>query len=250
MDEATRKRLAEKQGDGGQSKFPKYTVPIINFSGNTGEYRLTPIVDGELSKEAEPIKGSPEVVILKKRSALATKLDDEPSYFSSEFTSPNDVVALFSKGMGRASFVASDKATALRVKYPTLKTKSILYVLYEGAVHKLEVKGASLTNFFEWQDEMKKEDKHSFEVLVALGSAKEKHATSKKTYYVQTFKTKELDTEAGLEEALDEVNAALAAQDKYQAERNVAATAYAPSSPATATEEYPKDDINPDDIPF
>ena len=246
MDEATRQRLADKQGNEGSSKFPKYVVPIINFSGNTGEYRLTPVVDGELSKEAEPIKGSPQIIILKKRSALATKLDDEPSYFSSEFSSPNDSVALFSKSGGRASFVEAAKATELRTKYNTLKTKSVLYVMYEGAVHKMEVKGASLTNFFAWQDEMKKEDKHSFEVSVQLGSAKEKHATSKKTYFVMTFKNEELDSEAGLEEAMDEVTEALKLQDEYQKERN----AQAPSTIASVAPAQAVDEVDADDIPF
>lgn len=259
MNEDLRKRLAEKQGNSGQSQFPKYLVPIINFNGNTGEYRLTPLEDGELAKEAVPLKSPVGIVILKKRSALATKLDDEPSYFSSEFTSPNDSTALFSKNGGRASFVTSAKATELRVKFPNLKTKSILYCLYEGQVHKLEVKGASLTNFFEWQDEMKKEDKHSFEVTVNLGSAKEKHTTSKKTYFVMTFKSVELENFDGMEEAMDEVNAALKLQDEYQATRNAATPSQAAASGMSAeanklwngADETPKaDDINPDDIPF
>ena len=250
MDDSLRQRLADKQGNDGGSKFPKYVVPIINFNGNTGEYRRTPVVDGELAKEAEPLKSPVEIVVLKKRSAFASKLDADPSYFSSEFGSPNDSVALFQNMSGRVSFVEASTATALRTKYPAIKTKSVLYCLYDNTVHKLEVKGGSMSNFFEWQDEMKKEDKHSFEVTVKLGSDKKKHETSKKTYYVMTFKSTELADTEGLEEAMDEVNEALKKQDAYQKERNAIAASSAAAVAHFDGVDKPVDESNPDDIPF
>ena len=249
MDKELRDRLAGKSGDSSAPKFPKYVVPIITFNGNTGEFRVRGIDGDKYSKEETPIDKPIELVILKKRSAFATKLGANPELFSSEFGSPLERIALFAN-TGRVSFEMSGTAAEIRARYPEIKTKSILYCLYEGVVHKLEVKGASLTHFFEWQDAMKEKDKHSFEVITSIDSVKEKHTETKKTYFAMTFVDKPLKKTDGIEEAMDEVNAAIKKLEDYQASRNAAAPKQTTVAAADDTIEYPAEDINPDDIPF
>lgn len=252
IDQEWRNRMADKSGDNNAPKFPKYMVPIIAFNGNTGEFRLRGVDGDKYSKEETPIDKPVELVILKKRSAFATKLGANPELFSSEFGSPLEKIALFTN-MGRVSFEMSGTAAEIRAKYPEIKTKSILYCLYEGAVHKLEVKGASLTNLFVWQNSMREKDKHSFEVVTVVDAVKEKHETSKKTYFAMTFTDKPLTNTDGIEEAMDEVNAAIKKLEEYQASRNAApspVTTVIKSATDAEFDALGAGEVNPDDIPF
>lgn len=254
MDKDLRDRLADKSGDNSSPKFPKYVVPIITFNGNTGEFRVREVEGDKYSKEEKPIDKPVELVILKKRSALATKLGSEKELFSSEFSSPLERIALFNN-TGRVSFEMSGTAAEIRAKYPDIKTKQVLYCLYEGAVHKLEVKGASFSSFLEWQNSMRERDLHSFEVLTVVNSVKEKHETSKKVYYAMTFSDKKLTKTEGIEEAMDEVNAAIKKLEDYQASRNTPVSAPLPVVRDAADVAYDALDgedapPNPDDIPF
>lgn len=254
MDKTLRDRLAEKQGNDSGGKFPKFVVPIINFNGNSGEFRVIPVVDGELSKEAQPVKSPISIVIVKKRSALATKLEDEPSYFSSEFSSPNERISLFTNTAGKVSFAESGIVMDLRQKYPTLKTKSILYVLFNGELHKLEVKGGSMSDFFDWQKNLQDEGMHSFETSVVVGSKKQKSEKAKKVYYSMTFTNGPIDEDTMdlIEDAMDVVNEAIKRQEDYQLSK-LRTPAVPQARPAgNSFEDFAgeKKDSDPEEIPF
>lgn len=249
--DSIRDRLADKSKDSDAGKFPKYIVPIIKFNGNTGAFSIRRVVDGDVSKEDEAIS-NPTITVLKRRSVLFSPLSSGQEIFTSEFSSPTDQVSIFDATGGTFTFVGTDIVSNVRNKYPSLKTKCVLYCLYEGEVVKLEVKGSSLSAFFEVQKKLQEDDKHLFEVAFQLKTAKAKNEQTKTTYYSIVFGTPALVEDfTGFEEALDTINAALEKQATYQASKNAGAPAAAPQPPTTSAGPAPSfDDVDPEDIPF
>lgn len=225
-------------------RFPKYNVPTLALNGNTGSFqKTTPVENAESIKEA--IVAPLEVIMLKKRKTLSTKIGTEPEYFSSEFTGPNDVVTLYQKVAGKIVVHSNSTAADLRQKNPSLKTVENVYCLYKGEVCKLVIRGGSSGNFYDFQNEKTKEGKHSFEYVLSIGSKKMKHEKTRKEYYAMTFTDKPVDVAFDLvEEKMNEVSAAVKKMDDYQTTK-INQSGIKVAAPIEATE-----DIDTEDIPF
>lgn len=248
MNEEKRKRLAELSGDTGSSKFPKYVLPTIALNGNTGEFtKSTPV---EKSEPVKVVLTKPvELVILRKRRNLATKMGISPEFFTSEFSSPNDIITLYEKIENKVVVSGNGTAPQLRAANANLKTVEVLYCLYNGEIVKVVVRGGSSGNYYDFQNKMGEEGKHSFEYILSLGAVKQKNEKMKKDYYAMTFAEMPLTVDADLiEEKMMEVNVALKKIDDYQASKVNQSLAKPHAEP---TVDYgDTEEINPDDIPF
>lgn len=252
MDEERRKRLLGLSGENNGSKFEKYEVPLIRFNGNTGEFRKST----KDSEEKIPVEKPLSVVILRKRKSLSSFKTNE-SMFSSQFSSPTDVVSLFSIHKGKVTHEMDDVPKVLREKYPLLKTTEIAYVLFNGEVHEIGFKGSSLANYYDYQTKLREEGKHCFETATVLNTQKAEN-DSGMSYYKITFEPAELDVDLDLlESKMVEVDTAIDKMVKQHGDSLLrAAQASGQSTKGFGELEQYRvgvdvgEDINPDDIPF
>lgn len=212
MNDEQRKRLADKSGDSNNARPPKYEVPLIRFDGNTGKFKkVTKNKDGENVDEAltKPL----EFVVLKKRRLLSS-YSKKLSYFTNEHNNTNDKLMLF-KFDGSVSLQDTGFTDELRAKYQTLKTHEVVYILMDGEVCKMEIKGGSLGGYYDYQKALKSEEKHSFEVLTIVDSAKAE-SEGGFDYFKMTFDFKPLNVDFDtLETKIDEVAKACEESDNY-----------------------------------
>jgi len=213
MDKETRDRLAGKSGENNSSRPPKYECPLIRFDGNRGTFRkVFKNKDGE--NEEVDIKTPVEFVILKKRRNLSS-FSTNQSYFSNEHNTSTEKIMLF-KVVNKTVTLEDIGFTAdLRQKYQTLKTHEVVYVLYDGEVCKMEIKGGSLGGYYDYQKSLTEEELHSFEVTTVVSSEKAK-SEGGFGYFKMTFDHKALETDFGvLEQKIDEVSKACLESDNY-----------------------------------
>lgn len=240
-----KKRLAELAGDGGNSKFPRYDVPHLRFNGNTGEFRVR--LSG--SEEDIPVSKPVSVVILKKMSMLSAYKTKE-SWFTSEFASPNESIALFHNVEGTVKFVEEGTSVSLKQSHQLLKTQAVLYVLFNGNVHRLVIKGGSLAGYFDYVNKLRDEEKHTFEVATLISGQKAKNEELGTTYYKMEFSyTDSTLALAELEAKMKEVNEAL----QKIADHRRGNRPTEPTEPDPLEDEFKQsypESINPDDIPF
>lgn len=247
MSDQRRERMAAMSGETGGGKAPKYNVPLIKFNGNTGEFKKISY-DDAMGKLIDPLDSQISIVVLKNRKRLEA-LDDGLS--SSEYNDMSQKVFLFKEEGGKYSREAVDTAPELKKQYPTIKTQEVLYVLFEGEVHKLIVKGGSSPNFYGYKDELKADDMHLFEVTTVIGSESEVNKKTRKKYFKMTFKATVLETSLDeVEEKMSEVDAAIRKIDDFNTGKLIEYGKQKGEIKPTAVIETEDDDINVDDIPF
>lgn len=173
-------RLAKMSGEG-QERAPKYVLPLLKFNGNTGEFST---YDTE-SKEEKAIDKPIQITILKRRKALSAFTTNN-SFFTNEYSSTVQKVCLYKNIDGTITHEATDIPATLRTKYPGLKTKEVIYCLYEGEVYKLDIKGASLRDFWDFTNKLSEDDKHSFQIVIEIDSVSVKEK-GKIPYFKMTF---------------------------------------------------------------
>jgi hypothetical protein len=159
-------RLARLSGEG-QERAPKYSLPLLKFNGNTGDFCTCDLE----TKEETPLKKPIQITILKRRKALSAFTTNH-SYFTNEYNSTTQKVCLYKNLDGTVTHEDTDIPANLRTKYPGLKTKEIVYCLYDGVVYKLDIKGASLSAFWDFTKKLSEEDKHSFQIVIEINSEK------------------------------------------------------------------------------
>lgn len=235
-------QLARMMGMSGEQeggKAPKYNVPIIKFNGNTGEFKKIVYTDG--AKEESAITGELKIVILKNRKRLEAQ---DAGLSSVEFNSIKQIVTLFSNTDGKFSKEAVDTVTNLRENYPVLKTQEVLYVLHDGEICKLIVKGGSSTSFYTFKDALKEEGNHSFSVTTKVGVASAKGKVGKKYFYM-TFESAPLEvTLDEVESKMTEVAEAVKKIDDYNSGKAMSETN---SSTSVKTVSTDVDDIDLDE---
>lgn len=203
-------RMMNMSGESGGGKAPKYNVPIIKFNGNTGEFSKLVYTDG--MKETFPLSGDLSFVILKNRKRLEAQ---EAGLSSVEFNSTTQIVTLFSNTDGKFSKEAVDTVTNLRASYPVLKTQEVLYVLFEGEICKLIVKGGSSAEFYTYKETLAENQLKSFMVTTTVKSESAKGKLNK-TYFKMKFSNSELTVSLDeIESKMTEVAEAVAKIDEY-----------------------------------
>lgn len=238
------KRMLDMSGEDTGGKAPKYIVPMIKFNGNTGEFQKIVMADGE--KQIFPLAETIKFVILKNRKKLECF---EDGLSSIEYNSPSQIVTLFSNNDGKFSRLTTDTVSNIKDEYPSLKTQEILYVLMDGEICKLVVKGGSSKGFYDYRDVLKGEGLRSFQVTTEVSSSETKGKANKK-YMKMDFNNLPLEIPLDkVEKALTEVFTNLQKIDDYNFGK---ASENAPV-PTVAKEKEEdvidlNDDIDPDDI--
>lgn len=248
MTDDQRKELLGIAGEN-RSKAPRLDIPVIRVNGNTGEIRK--IVRNDGNEEEQPLTKPLRVVILKKgrRSLkLFTKTDN---LFSSEYETRAQLVNLFRRVGSTVTFVKAATAPEIRDEFPLIKTVESAYVLHDGELCRLEIKGASLTGYYDYQTKLKEDKVHGFEVDTVITTKSE--AGQMGDYHFFAFDSEPLSAEFDtVREKLSEVTEKLKEIDTYNARKNaerlpdglVAEEVQAPAMPDLDEE------INPEDIPF
>lgn len=261
----TKEQQAELAGAAGEQrqKGPKVEAKALRFNGATGELRK---VDDY--GEQEPIAIPVEFVILKKRNALKAYIGDV-SHFTSEYDYSSTIINLFKFENGKASFVTSGTPAQLREAYPELSGVQVAYVVHDHELCKLEIAGKSFGSFIDYQDELKKAQLHSYQVVTQVTGV-ERGKKGIVSYAFMKFGFRDMDEPEFTEtkEALEKLTKELYEVDKFYAEKNaargetvvavgpspVAANAL-PTSPVSVQpvqmpDIHLADEVNPEDIPF
>lgn len=213
MTQEQRKRMADLSGDSRNSAPPKYVVPLIRFDGNRGEFKK--ISKSESGENIEEIIKAPlDIIILKKRRILSS-FSPAVSYFTNEHNNTSERLILFKNLSKTVTQEAIGFTEDLREKYQTLRTHEIIYVLFEGEICKMEIKGGSLSGYYDYQKALSSEEKHSFEVVTVLGSEKVKSEAGFGYYRITfDFRNDEIDMDS-IESKMLEVSKACKAVDDY-----------------------------------
>lgn len=214
--------LANLSGEN-EMKQTKYTVPIVKFNGNTGEWNMLKAEkDSKTGKNyvPTPLEENIEIVILKVRRMLKSYVKTEQggiNYYSNEHNSWKNTISLFERQPNAKKTKMLDVGTPkeLKEKYSQtmkLKTRYNLYALFNDEIVKIGVSGKSLSAFIEYFNEFEGGE-HMFQYNTKIG----KHSETNEgglTYYVMDFIKGELSDINHVAEKIKEVAENLDAQDK------------------------------------
>ena len=248
------------------------------YSTKGGFYRLLKLTEAKKNEKPEEVNLGEKVtvVFLKIRRALQQRSSDgKLVLWTSEHTSPDDIVELHRAGDSRQVEIGT--ARALREKYDGLRTIQYVYGLllghddvpqlvkirFKGSALGSEVKAEGVPTFYDYiyaehkDASGKKEHLRHYETL--LSCVKEQ---GKKTYYTVVFERgdrlkDELCAVADAE--LRKVHDKIVAVDEARAKRiesiknkggDIGVPVAVDDSVVAGDDAPPPDDINPDDIPF
>lgn len=189
--------LDEMSKDSGESTLmgaPKYQLPIVRLHGKDGTFlKITKDKNGQT--QTKDLGATIQGTTLRFRRILSCFISEEVSLFTNEHDSSNDVITLFqsesSKDGKRSTMpTAEGPAKTIKENEPRLKMIQIVYFLMNKEIVKLQIKGSSLKNFYEFRQEVKKkEGKHFFQFLLEI--KKEQVKGKLGSYYTMNFKIKE-----------------------------------------------------------
>jgi len=264
-----RARLSGEDQTGGA---PSLVLNQIRLNGKKGIFvfehvkdGLVEDTDGKKSYAKTPLGEEIDVVFLKIRRKLVQFRKDEKPLSTSEHSHPSNKVTLWGNDK-----IEYGMAATIREKYPMLRTQQVIYGLYKGELVRIILKGASLGSdskakanhsFYSYIASFKKgADEHFYEYLTKLKVVEE--TSSLGSYSCATF-----IKGAKLNERQQEVaDTALKTAADYCEESDAynASKAQTPIDSVIdeipypeemkhvvpASEEYPEEEINADDIPF
>lgn len=221
MDKEQLDKMSKNSGESSVMGAPRWTLPIVRINGDTGEF-LKIYKDKEGNKKTDVLAskdGTIEVITLKFRRTL-NQFTDTESFFSTEHDTFNDRITIFSSKDGKIMPINEGIAKELREKNQLLKMTQVIYALLGKELVKLQVKGSSLTNFYEFRPEVKKTNKHLFQFLLEIGAEEVKGKRG--SYYRMTFKMKEEIDDKKLKEVdekMTEINEKLEEIDSFYQSR-------------------------------
>ena len=205
----------------------RYIVPNLNFNGNKGEFTLM-VPDDKKGYKAKDLGQEIKFIILKVRQKwLGFKKVNKVlvATFSSEFDKFSDKIVILekSKETGKTKKIADSLADKESIKTidPDMKYTQVLYVLYEGEIVKITIKGGNLSPFWEYSQAVKELDKRHFQFVTKLERHEEEGQQG--TYYQLDFLQDSESDPAEVKPKLDELKKNLEKQDKSYAERSTSA---------------------------
>src|SRR6185436_12757120 len=147
--------IAEARQITGEANRPtRRQYPTIKFlsrgsqHGQAGTFSILRKAESGEGLDAKLIGDALKVTILKVRSAYDNR-DTKPRKWIYEFDSPKDGLFLATEGQREPVLITLRE---LKEQHPELRFKQVLYVMYGGELCKLTVKGASLSNLWEYLD--------------------------------------------------------------------------------------------------
>lgn len=189
--------VAGISGEDGRGLF--YNPPAIRMQGKTGVVTLYQKKGEE--KANETLKLPLNVVFLKHRSQIVSAYKPsktpKPSYFTSEFDAPNELVSVMRRNVGEgkpdtiATGLTIEKAKEFIFQQSKNEAKheKVIYVLVDGEVNKLYLKGGSMAPYFEYLKDVKASGiAHSFMVTTQLTDSGEVTNEAGMAYHHFNFK--------------------------------------------------------------
>lgn len=250
--------ISKYTGASNFKRAPEYPLNTLALNGKTGTFVLRDILAG---KQPDNRYGkinlgtdTMEVVFIKIRRKLSQFRKNERSLETNEHNTKDDTVFLF--GANKKG-IASD----LREEYTGLRTQQIVYAILKRKDQSKEivrfvVKGSSLAD----ADDKKTTGFYSYLASFKNGEHVHQYATVIKgvrlegelgEYFAISFergnKLNEEDL-AFVEKSVMDVHTKLVEIDAYYNQKNGADIAKEVTPPSN--DEYPEDEINPEDIPF
>lgn len=262
--------MAEMSGE--RPKSPTLKLNEIGINGQTGKFIFRNVLGGlkphpednqKQIYETRELGTEIDVVFLKVRRKLTQFRRGEKNLQTNEHSHKKDWVTLYGLDTGVLQGTAED----LRAQYDKLRTVQIVYALYEGELVRVFVKGSSLgsenkadgtMDFYSYISSFKRDerDDHMYDFVTTLKAVKETGDLG--PYYCMTYveKGKVDDETAKLAEEKMVVAYNYSKEvDEYfdkDKKREVTPTSQLPTIDMDEEEsdDYPEEDINPDDIPF
>ena len=233
--------LSEMSGEKNVQSAPKYSVPIIRLDGKKGGF--TKIIITDKGKEEVGLGESFKGLMLKfRRSYMAWT--DETSMFTNEHNSGKDMVTLMeaseTKKGRQVKMIDTGLPNNLRQKYQNLKMVQQIYMLVEGEVVKLQVKGKGLSHLFDYQKEFMGSE-HSFQYVTEVSQSEEESKLG--SYYAITFiKGEKVEDMGEIANKIKEVAGEIAAIDDY----------YKNYNPVKPEDELPEEGVqdSPQELPI
>ena len=151
---------------GAQRTAPKLEVDILKFNGQTGIFHKVENQNGKWINMPDE-KKNPEGVVIKVRRILSA-FGKDIQLFTNEHNSVADKLILFEKskdqnGKTKTVMIDEGKTKDLRDKYQNLRLQQVFYILLGNKRYKMNVKGKSLSNLFDFYAELSKTKSHIFE---------------------------------------------------------------------------------------
>lgn len=182
-----KEKLAETMGESEHMRPTNTIVPMITLEGNKGVYMRRELGEEGYEKPKE-IGQTFSGIIVAVRMALSSY---EPKSIKStpEYSSSTDKVALFERKGKDAKSERIDEGYIMTLKgnHPELREQRWVYVLVNGRIEKLKIKGAGLGHWFKFLKDLQKKDLHTFDVLVKFDPAFEKNEDLGKEYYAPSL---------------------------------------------------------------
>ena len=248
----TKDSLKKWSGGGYGGSRTKLEVPTIKFNGNTG--KLSKFASGDYHNPQD-LPESIEMTILRPRRRYTSfeKTSDGPvQLFTNEHNAWKDHITVFEARQGKKiKAVGTGVIENLMHEFPTLQINSVLYVLYDGSIHKFNVRGKSRRALVDYTKKLSQDGKELFEYKVKITPMKEQ-GPGGNTYYFLSF-------ESGEESNLDEIGPHMEKLgetfdkiDAEYAEYNSRSSSSTPESsePVNTSASTPSDELKVEDIPF
>lgn len=214
-EEIDNEELARMSGES-EVRQVRYVVPVLKFNGSTNAWtKLTQDKDNQFN--SEELEAAPEVVFLKLRRTLQSYEKAEGGgirTYSNEHNSRSDHLTLFERrpGTQKAKMIDQGSVDELRNRYPNLRLKQNVYVLYNDDVLKVGIRGKSLGSLFEYLQSFEKGE-HMHQFITKLDSHEETNEGGL-TYYVMDFVKGKPSDLTKVAEKIREVHKNLETQDK------------------------------------
>jgi hypothetical protein len=177
--------LAAMMGEENIVRPKMQQYPIIRLQGNKGEFmRLDVGKDGYEKPKAvgQIIEG--EIIAVRRQLSEYSK---NYTRSSNEFDSPLNEIIVWERGAtGGAGEIFRGSYKDAREKFQTLRSRYLLYMMQGEDVVKVVVKGAGLKHLFEYLAELRKNDRHLFEVKTRIQPAQESNDAGM-SYYAMHF---------------------------------------------------------------
>lgn len=241
--------------------------PTIRLNGKTGEYEVSEYDAATKTSTKKTLANAFVGTILFVRSQVTWKFQEGSEVFvrSDEFDSSQDTVTLwkFTKGHKEALFrgtyseikekyVQIDPATG-QEKYP-FDYRVVLYLDHQDQVYRMDMKGTSRGNWFDFMESRRKAPEHLAELEIIFGTREDAMKSGTK-YFSSTFTVK--GASALGTRALDKIRELkeffnLFVEAEHKEPEHVDAQKGIPESIAWAqnTSADPNAEIRVEDIPF
>ena len=208
--------LDEFAGPDLSGKAPTLQLPLIRLHGRDGGFFK---IEGN---EKTLLGNEIEIIPLKARRIFTAfernrQTGEITTYFTNEHNSWQEVINLFvvKPNSEKAEFLDTGTSKQLKERWPKLKMTQILYCLMGEEIVKLNIKGASLSNWFEFRDSL--EDR-AYKYKIRVRQTEEESPLG--SYFAMSFAVKEgIEDTDKIAEKMKEIHKKLTEIDNYYSEQ-------------------------------